>query len=112
MKPERNIIPGLGRFSQYTIALLRLVYLAPGLNQRAYAHKALMLPLIDAELLVYSSKRTGQTKLTPKGHAFLRQHKLDHFGFEKRHTEQYPTQMANNAALMEAMSKFTGHYES
>ena len=104
--------PKLADFSQETIALLRLVYLAPGLDQRAYAYKALVRPLINAKLLAYSSMGTGQIRLTHRGYAFLREHKLDHFGFERRHLEQYPEQCANNAALMEAMTKFTGQYIS
>lgn len=104
--------PKLTDFSQDTIALLRLVYLAPNFDRRAYAHKALMRPLVEAKLLAYSSQGTGQIGLTPGGYAFLREYKLDHFGFERRHAQQYPEQCANNAALMEAMTKFTGHYES
>ena len=103
--------PKLADFSQDTIALLRLVYLAPNLDRRAYAHKALMRPLVEAKLLAYT-EGTGKIALTPSGSAFLREHKLDHFGFERRHAEQYPAQCANNAALMDAMTKFTGHYES
>lgn len=103
-------------FRQDTIALLRLIYLVPGWDYRAYTHKALLRPLVKANLIRYSgqkgSQNGGQINITPLGLAFLREHKLDCFGFEQRHLEQYPEQCANNAALMDAMTKFTGRYES
>ena len=104
--------PKLADFNQDTIALLRLIYIAPGLDNRAYAFKALLRPLVDAKLIGYSTQDRGQVNITPSGYAFLREHKLDHFGFEQRHLEQYPEQCANNPALMEAMTKFTGKYTS
>lgn len=102
--------PKLADFNQDAIALLRLIYLAPGLSHRAYAYTALLRPLVDAKLIGYSAQGRGRVNITPAGYAFLREHKLDHFGFERRHLEQYPEQCANNAALMKAMTKFTGHY--
>jgi hypothetical protein len=108
--------PKLADFNQDTIALLRLIYLAPGLDHRAYAFKALLRPLVEAKLIGYATQNAehayGPVNITPSGRAFLREYKLDHFGYEARHANQYPAQMANNAALMEAMTKFTGHYVS
>lgn len=108
--------PKLADFSQETIALLRLIYIAPGLDHRAYAFKALLRPLVEAKLIGYVPQTAEQTygpvHITPAGRTFLREHKLDHFGYEPRHANQYPAQMANNPALMEAMTKFTGKYTS
>lgn len=106
--------PKLADFNQNTIALLRLIYIAPGLNSRVYTFTALLRPLVNAKLIEYSGENRGYVNITPSGYAFLREHKLDHFGFERRHLEQYPEQYpeqcANNAALMEVMMKFTGQY--
>lgn len=104
--------PKPANFNQGTIALLRLIYLAPGLDYRVYTSKALLRPLVDTKLTGYSAQNCGQVNITTLGYTFLREHKLDHFGFERRHLEQYPEQCANNTALMEAMTKFTGQYIS
>lgn len=100
-------------FNQKDIALLRLIYLVPNLDQRAYGTIAYLAPLAKAKFIVYTNPKSsqGQVTITKEGLKFLSEHKLDHFGFEPRHREQYPAQCANNAALMKAMTKFTGHYK-
>lgn len=108
--------PKLADFNQETIALLRLVYIAPGLDYRAYAPKALLRPLVEAKLIGYvpqtAEQAYGPVHITPAGQTFLCEHKLDHFGYEPRHASQYPTQIANSPALMKVMTKFTGKYTS
>lgn len=95
-------------FDQDTIALLRLVYLAPGLERWAYARQAEFRPLFNAKLIAEDERRIV---ITEGGKSFMREHMLDHFGFQSpRHRNVYPTQLANNEALMRRMMAFTGHY--
>lgn len=108
--------PKLADFNQETIALLRLIYIAPGLDYRAYGPMRLRRPLVEAKLIGYvpqtAEQAYGPVHITPAGRTFLREHKLDHFGYEPRHANQYPAQIANSPALMEVMAKFTGKYTS
>jgi hypothetical protein len=101
-------MPKLTDFDQDTIALLRLVYLAPGLERRMYARKAEFRPLFDAKLI---EERDNRIVITEGGKSFMWEYMLDHFGFQSpRHHNVYPAQLANNEALMRRMMAFTGHY--
>lgn len=98
----------INKLSQHEIALLRVISIAPGFEQRVYARKAVLAPLANLGLI---NGNAGRIKLTPHGVEFLREHKLDLFGYEeKRHGKNYPMQVANNKALTEAMATFTGSY--
>ena len=94
-------------FTQRSIALLRIIYMTEGLDQRAYAYKSELSLLAKAGFI---NGTAGQINLTKSGHAFMDHHKLKWFGYEKLHASTHPKQWANTSALAEAMKTFTGQY--
>ena len=101
---------------QSDIALLRIIYIFPNLNARAYDHRAVLANLTRQRLIdcagAPDNPNTGAVQVSNKGLDFLKDFELDLLGYEGETSKTPMAVRVNTRAFNERLEAFDPHYES